>query len=462
MPDDRRDILELTPAELAASNLPRLTDPAWLYFDKIWRRARFDRVWVIQELVVSNVAVLYSHAYELAWDDYDTALRCADELRVFYFLNAGVKPKLDLPRLRQQWKRGASMSLAQLLMEFSRYSAADHRDKIYALVGLADRHDQDNIIPNYRLSESEVFFKTATTLLEKSGNLDVLSLVSLQSLTGTSCDLPNWIPRFNLCHHIPMTSEWERQGRKPPKFFAARQSSSHPEYSPISELGLEGYVLDTIDALGSPHIIRAQQMGSHLAAILDGAIIIQLMATGESLTRQFGATGKYFTGQDMRDVFWQTMVGGCTEAEFHTIREEYQSIRRKYPLYRFLYAVRLTQYRWVCVALLAYLLACILLREKLGRPKPTDLRFFEHQSMVNDRRMFRSRGGLLGLGPAVCRRGDRIALLRGGRVPLVLRPVGNTTSTSAPRWVLVGDAYIHGVMYGEAFDEEKCERIWLI
>ncbi len=85
----------------------------------------------------------------------------------------------------------------------------------------------------------------------------------------------------------------------------------------MKELGLEGYVLDTVDDVGSSHIIRKQQQqtGSPFAAVLDGAILLHLMATGESLTRKFGAGGKYFTGELIEDVFWQTMIGGCVETE---------------------------------------------------------------------------------------------------------------------------------------------------
>ncbi|KAI3323464.1 hypothetical protein HD806DRAFT_535291 [Xylariaceae sp. AK1471] len=160
-----------------------------------------------------------------------------------------------------------------------------------------------------------------------------------------------------LSHPNEIKTGKSRTGTKP---FTDRQSSDHPEYSPsMIELGLEGYVLDTIDAIGSPHIIREQKAGSPFADILDGAVIIHLVDTSETITRHFGTKGKYFTGEDIEDVFWQTMIRSCTEAEFDTIREKHLSIRLKYHLYHFLYAVRLMQYRWVCAALFGYLLISV-------------------------------------------------------------------------------------------------------
>ena len=41
-------------------------------------------------------------------------------------------------------------------------------------------------------------------------------------------------------------------------------------------------------------------------------------------------------------------------------------------------------------------------------------------------------------------------------MPLIL------TADGIGKWKLVGVAYIHGVMYGEAFEEDKCETMHLI
>jgi hypothetical protein len=65
---------------------------------------------------------------------------------------------------------------------------------------------------------------------------------------------------------------------------------------------------------------------------------------------------------------------------------------------------------------------------------------------IASRRMIRSRKAYIGLAPNPTKAGDYIALVKGGRVPLVLRPKGND-------WELIGDAYVHGIIYGEVFKE---------
>lgn len=54
-----------------------------------------------------------------------------------------------------------------------------------------------------------------------------------------------------------------------------------------------------------------------------------------------------------------------------------------------------------------------------------------------------------GLVPTAAQRGDKIVVLKGFSVPFVMR------RTSAGRFVLVGDCYIHGIMQGEALSAGK-------
>lgn len=65
-----------------------------------------------------------------------------------------------------------------------------------------------------------------------------------------------------------------------------------------------------------------------------------------------------------------------------------------------------------------------------------------------NRRFFTSVGGYFGLGPRCMEQGDVCAILFGADVPFILRP----TETGGT-FRLVGQAYMHGVMYGEVVNE---------
>ena len=69
--------------------------------------------------------------------------------------------------------------------------------------------------------------------------------------------------------------------------------------------------------------------------------------------------------------------------------------------------------------------------------------------MAYERRLGRGENGFLALLPAATEVRDKVVLVKGGRVPLVLRGDG-----SGQGYRLIGEAYVEGIMDGEAFDEE--------
>jgi hypothetical protein len=74
------------------------------------------------------------------------------------------------------------------------------------------------------------------------------------------------------------------------------------------------------------------------------------------------------------------------------------------------------------------------------------------------RRIFKTRKGYLGLGQREADVDDRVALVIGAKVPLVMSKMvrgGN-------RWEVNGDYYLHGVMHGEMFEKEKCDRMEIV
>lgn len=70
---------------------------------------------------------------------------------------------------------------------------------------------------------------------------------------------------------------------------------------------------------------------------------------------------------------------------------------------------------------------------------------FVHESgvYVSQKRLFKTKSGLVGLGPHLVRSGDLCCVLYGGNIPFLLRPVGSS-------YKLVGEICIEKVMQGEA------------
>jgi len=66
---------------------------------------------------------------------------------------------------------------------------------------------------------------------------------------------------------------------------------------------------------------------------------------------------------------------------------------------------------------------------------------------VGKRRLFRTDTGLLGLGPIDMEVGDGVWILAGGGTPFVLRGASRDAT-----YQLLGEAYVHGIMHGEAVE----------
>lgn len=82
-----------------------------------------------------------------------------------------------------------------------------------------------------------------------------------------------------------------------------------------------------------------------------------------------------------------------------------------------------------------------------------------------ERRLISTSKGYIGLANSGVRSGDVVAILGGSSVPIILRPVPTVPEGQSPldmvdelSFQVVGDAYIHGVMDGEAFSYRRRDK----
>jgi hypothetical protein len=70
------------------------------------------------------------------------------------------------------------------------------------------------------------------------------------------------------------------------------------------------------------------------------------------------------------------------------------------------------------------------------------------KSLLDDRQFIITNAGFVGLAPALAQTGDFIAVFAGLATPLVLRP-NAPDEKGRTRYCIIGDCFLHGVMYGE-------------
>jgi hypothetical protein len=76
-----------------------------------------------------------------------------------------------------------------------------------------------------------------------------------------------------------------------------------------------------------------------------------------------------------------------------------------------------------------------------------------------DRRLFVTEKGFMGSGVESLQVGDAVVLVAGADVPFIFRPVADAENDKEPKFKLIGEAYVHGIMQGEALRGEEAAEL---
>jgi hypothetical protein len=415
-------------------------------------RPWFQRVWVIQEFAVSkNVQMLvgmdeieltsfvlaFGYAFPVAqvtWHEFGEP----STLRRFTRGLSQILQMHDLSQGIQNEGGEKYYRLTVLLSKCREAQATKGCDKIYALLGLS--REAQNYVPNYSFSDKLAFTMFAAECIERGGTdaEDLLyeACVSDEREEG----IPSWVPdwrclpkRRNLGHSFTGS---------PVTFFHAgiATTPSDPSYRnsylkrEVVKVVTKGILLHTVVFLGPA---QAADDGSnlHLEHLVNVLQSMQGTRLGCTLTNE-----PYPTGENIDEVLARVLEAGQprdadqylnSARESQTVRDiqlelliaDYDHTANHYPL-------TLAEIR------------------RLYKEEPQGLR--NAARAIAGRVYGLTDQGYAGLFPSNTRSGDRICILQGFRVPFVLR------RGSEGCWILVGDAYVHGMMQGEMVGDGSC------
>ncbi|KAF1981417.1 hypothetical protein K402DRAFT_235334 [Aulographum hederae CBS 113979] len=211
------------------------------------------------------------------------------------------------------------------------------------------------------------------------------------------------------------------------------------------KLPVSGYILDEIRTATHPNkIFRREGSGTDLQVNYREFCDFDRVFFEPSCKR-------YVNGESLMHVYWDVYTLGKRH-RFYDI-PIFKWWNRAQDLYRLLRAagvprsIPFWRYVFKAVGVLCWLGLSYWMKDLLLFP--------ETCTYLHGRRIMRTHKGYLGLAPEGSQTGDKVALVKGSRIPLILRPKGEY-------WELVGAAYVHGVMHGEAFDEANCEVLWIV
>jgi hypothetical protein len=185
--------------KLLAHKLPSSPELAGAGLNDILARRWFTRVWCLQEIALAQSVEICCGAKFLGWDrllladigyyclrrDGSLAPLNKNPHRDSSYMNRILSGRLDhdlrgiqhFPLiLRLPMNRKHSFQSLYTLLEEARLScsAGDPRDMIYALLGMFEGHQLDNMQPNYELAVRDVYHEVSELLIESHQCLDLV------------------------------------------------------------------------------------------------------------------------------------------------------------------------------------------------------------------------------------------------------------------------------------------------
>lgn len=487
----------------------------------------WTRVWVVQELSLAPRVTLTCETAEVEWTSISKLLAKEPYFDAFHTLDDGtggraydpeddflsmftrVKIMEDQRRAMLDPAAESYQNLLDVLARFREKEAADPRDRIYGLLGLADQGHNINV--DYEKSLGAIFQEVTLNLINASGNLDILcqnpferrkgpqALEKSDKMTTGSEDhlpapVPSWVADFSF------------RRRKSPSILFAQRNIFNAGLKKIDStvqvvgkdhnvLALRGSIVGQIGPMEDDWIgLNRQNMfldpwgdNWHRTVLRDtegdysARRILQRLGERQ---RQSDAkpdgppSSAIEDGEELpNDVessvqaFWRTMTKDCTAppsmrrltrneiTELHKINM--RRIKAKGPLTT-CYATEVSN----DILERFYNEKPYHSHQITWKPEPewkegeTELWLRKFPYQIGDFKFVTTLDGLYMLTRQQTQEGDVVAVLDGGKVPVILRrvaPSGNAEFEELYHFVSI--AYVHGIMDGEV--EEAVNRGWL-
>ncbi|KAM7206118.1 Heterokaryon incompatibility protein (HET) domain containing protein [Naviculisporaceae sp. PSN 640] len=454
-----------------SEDVPPHTDERWARFFAIFSRPWFSRLWIIQEVVLAKNPIIMCGGARLAWDRFIRAFDYTGLLGI-QALAKGLDTIHALKNCRDLHLARTPLLLAKLLVRTQGSKATDPRDKIYGLLGLAEADDplHRSITPSYETATEDLYRYVTVRSIHASKNLDILQ--AIHSRDTNNLVLPSWVPDWSRSKpYLPLRySEIEFPDNANPEnqlqqFRATTDSQAVPQFVAAdpdqSVLGLRGHAIGVLEDVSLPRNRGTGFNASYgaLHALRD----MERVAGARS-----GSTYR-FTGESILDCYWQTLCAGIMPGGF---RHSQNTFRRFDACVQTIHAFTrplerapawLSSTTWLRVLFVGAAGAFVLLFRSVNMMQDlTD--FLGNFGATEDRRVARTDTGYVCLVPQEAVPGDSIVLLKGGKVPFVVRRDRSGPQKeniwSLERWEMVGEAYVHGAMKGEAFKPEECQDFW--
>ncbi|KAJ9604904.1 hypothetical protein H2200_010293 [Cladophialophora chaetospira] len=421
--------------------------------------ALWKRVWIVQELSCAPHVVLFGGGEELEWDLLATFLGdrpYADAFHGTFGHQDDLCPLLkeifvDVQRIQHQRKIVRSFShpsaLLDVLARFRDTEASDPRDKIYGLLGLvSERH---GIIPDYSKSAQEVFIEVTAAHINMTETLDIICQNPFQPKFRRrvedmrSITLPSWTADFSEKH--PNALLFAQRGI----FNASKTSCKVPCCVTDGKLSVTCVVLDKVGPRIQHHkknhqfnlgFVELCRLNFNEADVTDPECVYAPMVHAHDAPEPPKEPAlRAYTRTLLKDCIRAPQTRNRTLVSLNYVADDNSTAP---PRLRRMTAEEISE--------AVEFHRDLLVNNQYYLDPPDDGSMFTKSSQ-----------GLYLMVQPSARPGDLVAILDGGKVPVILRPtvVDSTSGATAEHYRFVCVAYVHGFMDGEVTELLKAGKV---
>ncbi|KAL2061852.1 hypothetical protein VTL71DRAFT_7230 [Oculimacula yallundae] len=168
---------------------------AWAQLARLFQRPWFERLWIIQEISVSQRAMVLCGGYMILWSQLEAAARYILQpmgipvpSHVRKLLPLMAAHRMIQVSLNSMWNIDKK-NILTILHSTQEAKCLDPRDKLYAILAIVE--DTEDIQIDYSTPVEQTYRTWAEKSLRRTKSLDILSACCDSSRLG---DLPSWVP----------------------------------------------------------------------------------------------------------------------------------------------------------------------------------------------------------------------------------------------------------------------------
>lgn len=422
------------PASWGDRCIPPLHDGIWVSVKALFTLAWFRRVWIVQEVVAAYNVEIVCGKWAIDWSYLHQAMEVVDrqiqlEDADTTQLRSSWQPFLSLAAQREWEARNHRWALIMLLEHFRSTESTLTRDRLFAMLGLACDGDEPEFEPDYESPLEDILLKYARVFVRQGRGMQ---LIYRAGLNDKSLRFPSWIPdwtvrRPNSLHDSSESvNDFAASGPQQPVITCAPDSD---------ELLVEGYTVDCIESI-SAFSNEEENLAAYLDEVdtmIDSAILTQVREPREELKWKVPIAGALYP---------RVAASGNLD-----LRSSYQALRKYLKFEETEKAINKGKSKLTEDINPSAVYAMNLGQISANSYHNQGVNYLTAlQDTLHGWRFAVTKQGYVGTVPKLAELGDVVAIMKGGRVPFILK----RSLTRPGAFRLVGECYIHGMMNGEA------------